>query len=165
MNPSDCRDELTCWRAIVADWRAGAAPVLVGGLRRQAQRAAASSHVVHVIISLIHEGGGGEAGVDPRLVGSRAGQHSRGVHLVRSLPQWHHLEQSFKTGSLMRKWVASAGLTLACDREFQAGRKECSALQRCCVHFETKKTENKKIHLIKLMQKTKCTGYGVLRLV
>lgn len=111
MNPSDCRDELTCWRAIVADRRAGAAPVLVGGLGRQAQRAAASSHVVHVIISLIHEGGGGEAGVDPRLVGSRTGQHSRDVHLVHPLPQWHHLEEGLKTGSLMRKWVTSAGVT------------------------------------------------------
>lgn len=101
MNPSDCRAELTCWRAIVAERCAGAAPVLVGGLGRQAQRAAASSHVVHVIVSLIHEGGGGEAGVDPRLVGSRTGQHSgHVVHLVRPLPEWPHLEEGLKTGSL-----------------------------------------------------------------
>lgn len=99
MNPSGYRDELTCWRAIVADRCAGAAPVLVGRLGGQAQRAATSAHVVHVIISLIHEGGGGEAGVDPRLVGDRAGHHSRHVvHLVRPLPEWHHLKKGFESG-------------------------------------------------------------------
>lgn len=57
---------LTCWRAIVAYRCAGAAPVLVGGLRGKAQGAAPSSHVVHVIVSLIHHAGG-EAGVDTSL--------------------------------------------------------------------------------------------------
>ena len=83
---------LTCWRAIVAHRCAGAAPVLVGGLGGEAQRAAPSSHVVHVIISLLHDAGG-EAGVDGRLVPHRAGHHAgRLLHLICPLTERHHLD-------------------------------------------------------------------------
>lgn len=85
---------LTCWRAIVAHRCAGAAPVLVGGLGGEAQGAAASSHVVHVIISLIHDGGG--EGVHTR---GRYGHHAGSVlHLVRPLTERHHLRN--KSSSL-----------------------------------------------------------------
>lgn len=53
-----------------------------------------------------------------------------------------------------------AGLTLACDQEFQTGGKECPALQHSCTFLKKrqKKTQNKKIHLIKFTQRTKCTA-------
>lgn len=73
---------LTCWRTIVAYRCAGAAPVLIGGLGGEAQGAAPSSHVVHVIIGLIHDAGR-EAGVDTRMAPD---------HAVGPLTEWHHLE-------------------------------------------------------------------------
>lgn len=82
---------LTCWRAIVAYRCAGAAPVRVGGLGGEAQGAAAPSHVVHVVIGLVH-GAGGEARRDTGLVGHGTGHHARGVlHLVCPLTERHHL--------------------------------------------------------------------------
>lgn len=82
---------LTCWGAVVAHWCAGAAPVRVGRLGREAQWAAAAPHVVHVVVGLVH-GAGGEAGGDASLVGQRAGHHTGGVlQLVGPLAQRHHL--------------------------------------------------------------------------
>lgn len=82
---------LTCRRAIVAYRCAGAAPVRVGGLGGEAQGAAAPSHVVHVIIGLVH-GAGGEARGDTRLVGHGTRHHAGGVlHLICPLTKWHHL--------------------------------------------------------------------------
>lgn len=78
---------LSCWGAIVAYRRAGAAPVLVGGLGGEAQGAAPSSHVVHVIIGLIHEAGG-EAGVNTMMGPYRPGHHAGSIC---PLTERHHL--------------------------------------------------------------------------
>lgn len=51
-----CPTKVTCWGALVAHWGAGAAAVLIGGLGGEAQWAA-SSHVVHVVVRLIHHAG------------------------------------------------------------------------------------------------------------
>lgn len=82
---------LTCRGAVVANRRAGAAPVRVGRLGGEAQWAAGAAHVVHVVVGLVH-GAGGEAGGDGSLAGQRAGHHTGSVlQLVRPLAQRHHL--------------------------------------------------------------------------
>lgn len=92
---------LTCWGAVDAHRCAGAAPVRVGRLGGEAQRAAAAPHVVHVVVGLVH-GAGGEAGGDGSLAGQRAGHHTGGVH---PLAQRHHLRghKLCKTGRRRRK--------------------------------------------------------------
>lgn len=92
----DC--PLTCWRAVVAHRCAGAAPVLVGGLGGEAQGAAcssaSSSHVLQVVIGVIHDGGG-EAGGDARLRRHGPRHQARSVlHLVRPVAERHHLTKN-----------------------------------------------------------------------
>lgn len=82
---------LTCWRAVVAYRCAGAASVLIGGLRGEAQGAASSSHIVHVFVGFI-QCSRGEAGGDTRMGGCGPRPIAGCMHLITPLTQWHDLE-------------------------------------------------------------------------
>lgn len=83
---------LTCWGRVIAYRSAGAAPVLIGRLGGQTQRAA--SCIVNVVVGFFH-GGVGEACSEAGLTGHRPRhQAGRVLHVICPVTQWHHLQNN-----------------------------------------------------------------------